>query len=114
VATLLDKKMDHQYNPFINLIYNIRELAKEQKGFTINNDLFQMDIQNYPTWSGEELIHDPRLTIYHEPVEPNISEGEEPPIPIPQPSIPGYCLFMLGLASIMVILMKSKKIIKRS
>jgi len=114
VATLLDKKMDHQYNPFINLIYNIRELAREQKGFTINDDLFQMDIQNYPTWSGEELVHDPRLTIYHEPVEPSTSEGEEPPIPTPQPSIPGYCLFMLGLASIMVILMKPKKIIKRS
>jgi hypothetical protein len=93
-------------NPFINLIYTIKDIAEADPSFTIVDDLYQIETQNYPLWSGEKLIHDPTLTIYYKP-----QVSEEDPSELPGPAvIPGFNLYAIFTVASVVV---SIQIIKR-
>ncbi len=93
-------------NPFINLIYTIKDIAEADPTFTIVDDLYHLETQNYPIWNGEKLVHDPTLTIYYDPQE----FGEEPPEPPGPGVILGFDLYAIFAVSSIVI---SIQIIKR-
>jgi hypothetical protein len=92
-------------DPFTNLIYTIKEIAEADPTFTIADDLYKIETQNYPLWNGEKLVHDPTLTIYYDPQD----FGEEPP-DLPEPAIPGFDLCAIFAVASTVI---SMQIIKR-
>jgi hypothetical protein len=79
-------------DPVLNLIYAIEEIVEADPTFTMVDDLFHLETQNYPLWNGEKLVHDPTLTIYYEPQEFSWPEQPEPPGPS---AIPGFNLFAI-------------------
>jgi hypothetical protein len=83
-------------NPLINGIFTLRDLVAADTSFIVQDDLFSMETQNYPVWSGEKIAHDPSLIIYHsEP--PESGAGAE--------AIPSYNLpLIFGIASVVMIL----------
>jgi hypothetical protein len=84
-------------SPFNNLIYTIKDIAEADPTFTIADDLYHMETQNFPVWNGEKLIHDPTLTIYYDSQE--FGEG---PADLPG-AIPGFNLaVVLAIASAIV------------
>ena len=92
-------------NPLVNLIYSITEVAKADPTFTIADDLFHVETQNYPVWNGEKLIHDPTLTIYY---DPQVSE-EEPSVPIAIPGFNLYATIAVASAVIAIQIIKRRK-----
>lgn len=108
------KQSENAGNPFINLIYTIKDIAEADPTFTIADDLYHIETQNYPVWNGEKLVHDPTLTIYY---DPQVAPPEEPtPTPTPTPTtIPGYSIILVGAVSTVLIsakVAKKKKKIK--
>ena len=94
-------------NPFINLIYTIKDIAEADPTFTIVDDLYHLETQNYPVWNGEKLVNDPTFTIYYD----NPGNGEN----ATEPLIPGFDLFIvvaLISAVVVVQLLNQKKRIK--
>lgn len=93
-------------NPFINLIYTIRDIVEAYPEFTIVDDLFHLETQNYPLWNGEKLSHDPTFTIYYENQGTEETPPDDPdPTPSTPPGIPGFDLFVVvGLISAVVVL----------
>jgi len=85
-------------NPFINLIYTIKDFAEADPTFTIVDDLYHLETQNYPVWNGEKLVHDPTFTIYYG--DPGTGTGEN----MSDPLIPGFDLFIVvALVSAIVV-----------
>ena len=76
--------------------------------FTIVDDLYQIETQNYPLWNGEKLIHDPTLTIYYKP-----QVSEEDPSELPGPAvIPGfnlYAIFAVASVVVSILIIKRRK-----
>ncbi len=92
-------------DPFINLIYTIKEVAEADPTFTIVDDLYHLETQNYPIWNGEKLVHDPTLTIYYEPQE----FGEESPEPGAIPGFDLYAIFAVASVAISIQIIKRRK-----
>jgi hypothetical protein len=83
-------------NPFNNLIYTIKDIAEADPSFTVADDLYKLETQNYPLWNGEKLVHDPTLTIYYD--TPELGETSDLP-----GAIPGFNLaVVLAIASAIV------------
>ncbi len=100
------KQSDNVGNPFINLIYTIKDIAEADPTFTIADDLYHIETQNYPVWNGEKLVHDPTLTIYY---DPQVTPPDEP-TPTPTPTtIPGFSMLLVGAVSTVVISAKVAK-----
>ena len=101
-------------NPFINLIYTLKDIVDADPTFTVADELFHVETQNYPVWNGEKIIHDPTLTIYFE------DQGtEETPIDDPDPDptipeIPGFDLFivvwLVSAVAVVQMLIHKKKV----
>jgi len=95
-------------NPFVNLLYMIKEIVEADPTFTIVDDLYQIETQNYPLWNGEKLIHDPTLTIYYKP-----QVSEEDPSELPGPAvIPGfnlYAIFAVASVVVSILIIKRRK-----
>ena len=90
----------HSSDPILNLIFAIEEIVEADSTFTMMDDLFHLETQNYPLWNGEKLVHDPTLTIYYEPQEFSWPEQPEPSGPT---AIPGFNLYaILAVASVVV------------
>ncbi len=90
-------------SPYLNLLYTIEEVVAADSTFTVVDDLYKIETQNYPVWNGEKLSHDPTFTIYYE----NQATEENPPND-PNPSTPeiiGFDLFIvLGLISAVLVI----------
>jgi len=52
-------------NLLINLIYYIRDAVNIFPSFNVQDDLYRLETQNYPVWSGEKFTHDPTLSIFY-------------------------------------------------
>ena len=67
VANELENNPTTPRNWFVDAIFTLGDLdlVKLDPQFSNAFSLYNVEIQNYPTWSGYELIHDPTLTIYH-------------------------------------------------
>ncbi|MEJ2248104.1 MAG: hypothetical protein P8Y70_13280 [Candidatus Lokiarchaeota archaeon] len=105
-------------NMLQNLIYTLNDFVALDSKFTVNDNLFSMETQNYPHWSGHKIVHDPTLRVKFSdesiltPDQPDDTPPDDtPPNPddIPQSeSIPGYPLYLfmsslaLGLTIILV------------
>ena len=109
VANELENNPTTPRNWFVDTIFSLEDLdlVKLDSRFNDAFSLYNIEIQNYPTWSGYELIHDPTLTIYH-------GDANSPQQQIPD-AIPGYDLFIFsGLVGIITVILIKKKKIKKS
>jgi hypothetical protein len=100
-------------DPILNLIFAIEEIVAADPTFTMVDDLYHIETQNYPLWSGEKLVHDPTLSIYYEPQDFEWPEPEPEPEPDPDPdlvAIPGFNLYAIFAVASLVV---SIQIIKR-
>ncbi len=95
--------------PFINSIFTLVDIVKQDPSFNIVDNLFRIETQNYPVWSGEKLRHDPTLTVYFEEYEVEEDGGKKP-------FIPGYnyTLFIgtVGIITFIIVFERRKKKIK--
>lgn len=69
ISPLLMGALELGANPsnfFVNLMYSIREIVEADTSFNIQDDLYRLETQNYPIWSGEKFTHDPTLSIFYE------------------------------------------------
>ena len=88
-------------NWFMDTIFALKDLdiVKQDPDFANPDSLFDIQLQNYPLWSGYEIVHDPRFAIYF-----NTND-----LSVPN-QIPGFFIpVLLGVAFIMA-LQKYKKI----
>ncbi|MFX1504662.1 MAG: hypothetical protein ACFFDC_00985 [Promethearchaeota archaeon] len=51
-------------NPYVTTLFALDDFVAQDVSFAVQDSLFSMETQNYPTWSGEKLVHDPSLAIY--------------------------------------------------
>jgi hypothetical protein len=123
-------------NLFVDTIFTLGDLdlVKLDSQFDDAFSLYTIEMQNYPTWSGYELIHDPTLTIYHgqnsngnngpivppdDPDDPDDdtpddTQNDPPDDPVPA-AISGYDLCLVaGLTGVITILIAKKKKFKKS
>ncbi len=98
-------------NPFLNLIYTLRDIVDTDPTFTVADELYHVETQNYPVWNGEKIIHDPTLTIYYEDqaTEESPSNGPDPTIP----EIPGFELIIVVALVCAVVVIQALKLDKR-
>jgi hypothetical protein len=80
-------------NPFLNLIYLLDDVVKNDPTFTVSGSLHHVHTVNYPTWNGKSLVHDPTLIVYFASSPSNV----EPP------SIPGFSVALQLLALIIIV-----------
>ena len=125
VANELENNPTTPRNWFVDTIFTLEDidLVKLDPQFSSAISLYNVEIQNYPTWSGYELVHDPTLTIYHGQQESNdddddTDDPEDPPDNTPDPvptTIPGYDLWIvIGLTSVITVFLMKKKRLKKS
>ncbi|MEJ2248091.1 MAG: hypothetical protein P8Y97_00340 [Candidatus Lokiarchaeota archaeon] len=81
-------------NVLQNLIYSLDDVVALDPKFTVNDNLFSMETQNYPYWSGNKIIHDPTLKVlYSGESEPEQEEPDDTPTNPNEPeSIPSSSL----------------------
>ncbi|MBD3214834.1 MAG: hypothetical protein GF311_19640 [Candidatus Lokiarchaeota archaeon] len=64
-------------NPFCNLVFSIEDEVKDDPllGQAANpSKFFTIETQNYPTWSGNAIYHDPSFKLFL-----GDSSGDDPP-----------------------------------
>jgi len=84
--------------PLQNLLYTLDDFVALDTTFTVADDLFRMETQNYPIWGGERFIHDPSLSIFY---APQIA---------PPTGIPGYNIFLfVGVVFVISVIMVKKQ-----
>ena len=101
-------------NWFLDTIFTLGDidLVKLDPLFSNAFSLYNIEIQNYPTWSGYELIHDPTLTIYHNGTSDTQQDPDIPDIP---GIISGYDLYIFaGITGVITIVLVRKKKFKKS
>lgn len=98
--------MANPERPFLNLLYTLEEIVATDPTFTIVDDLYRIETQNYPVWNGEKLSHDPTFTIFYEDQRTEEAPPDDPdPTPSTPPGIPGFDLFVVvGLISAIVVI----------
>lgn len=97
-------------NPLVTPIFALTDFVAAETSFEVQDDLFSMETQNYPEWSGEKLVHDPSLTIFFAGTSEEEAEEEEEIVPSePSESIPGYNIaLIIGVASVLMVLIVPK------
>jgi len=105
-------------NWFVDTIFTLEDLDLVQLDprFSGAFSLYNVEIQNYPTWSGYELIHDPTLTIYHNGTSaPQEEVPDIPDIPDVPGAISGYDLYIFaGIFGVITIIIAKKRKFKTS
>jgi hypothetical protein len=95
-------------NWFLDTVFALGDLdlVKLDPDFDSAFSLFNIEIQNYPTWSGYEIIHDPTLTIYH---------GQQDSDDTGPIAIPGYdlCVIAVIIGVITILIARKKKLCKK-
>lgn len=95
-------------NYFVDMIFTIKDfsLVKNDPDLVSPYTLYNIQIQNYPVWSGEKLIHDPTFSAY-------FKSGEDVPEQPAQPIISGFhSTIIIGITvsvTIIILLKKEKK-----
>jgi len=112
VANELENNPTTPRNWFVDTIFSLGDLDLVKLDPQLSNaiSLYNVEIQNYPTWSGYELIHDPTLTIYH-------SGTSEPQQDIPEVpgAILGYNLYVFaGIIGVVTTIIAKRKKSKKS
>lgn len=101
LLTAKTELMGNGGNPILNIIYAIEEVVAADPTFTVADDLYHLETQNYPVWNGERLVHDPTYTIYYEPQ--NLKTLL--PSPSEEPAISGYNVIVIfAIAGLIVSL----------
>ena len=109
VANELENNPTTPRNWFIDSIFTLGDLDLIRLDSRFNDaiSLYNVEIQNYPTWSGYELIHDPTLTIFH-------SGSSSPEVQDVSGSILGYNLYIFaGIVGVITIVIVKRKRFKK-
>ncbi len=109
VANELENNPTTPRNWFVDTIFTLGDLdlVKLDPQFSSAFSLYNVEIQNYPTWSGFELIHDPTLTIFH-------SGTSSPELPDISGTILGYNLYIFaGIVGVITIVIVKRKRFKK-
>ena len=105
-------------NWFVDTIFTLQDLdlVKLDPRFSSAISLYNVEIQNYPTWSGYELIHDPTLTIYHNGTSaPQQENPDIPDLPDVPGAISGYNLYIFaGIFGVITTVIVRKRKFKTS
>jgi len=105
-------------NWFVDTIFTLEDLdlVKLDSRFSSAFSLYNVEIQNYPTWSGYELIHDPTLTIYHNGTSaPQQENPDIPDLPDVPGAISGYNLYIFaGIFGVITTVIVRKRKFKTS
>jgi len=92
-------------NPLVTPIFALTDFVAAETSFEVQDDLFSMEMQNYPEWSGEKLVHDPSLTIFYG----GTPDDDTPPDGDPSEFIPGYNItLVIGVASVLMVIVVAK------
>jgi hypothetical protein len=98
-------------NPFICALFSLDDIVAAKSSFTVVDNLFSMETQNYPLWNGEKLIHDPSLTIYFA-LDDTVDDpppDDPPPLGDIPGAIPSFNLpFLIGIVSTVMTLIAVK------
>ncbi len=109
VANELENNPTTPRNWFVDTIFSLEDLdlVKLDSRFSSAFSLYNVEIQNYPTWGGYELIHDPTLTIFH-------SGTRSPEVQDVSGTILGYNLYIFAgvVGVITIVIVKRKRFIK--
>ena len=108
IVTASNSYFGHMDLPELNFLYTIEDFANAIPGFTVVDNLYHLHTENYPTWAGKKLIHDPTNTIYFE----NITL----PFRVAADSIPGsdtVTIFASFSLAVLIIVIKWKKLKKK-
>ena len=95
-------------NYFTNFIYGIRDEVAKDAEFIVTDDLYMLETQNYPVWSGNEITHDPSSTVFFR---------EQAEVDTPSERIPGYHpvgLMTILFVSAIIIIIKNRKKLKNT
>lgn len=95
IGSTVSKVVSHgfEFNPttprnyFVDTILSIKDLSLVKDDPDLNSpySLYNIQIQNYPVWSGEKIVHDPRFSAYFSPTT-GLPD---------QPSIPGVYMSII-------------------
>ena len=91
-------------NPWVSTLFSLDDFVAEDTSFEVVDDLFSMETQNYPQWSGEKLVHDPSLSIYF------AGTSEDEPTDNSGGAIPSYNLpLLIGAISVVMTIIAAKQ-----
>jgi len=91
-------------NPWVSTLFSLDDFVAEDTSFDVVDDLFSMETQNYPQWSGEKLVHDPSLSIYF------AGTSEDEPTDNSDGAIPSYNLpLLVGAISVVMTIIVAKQ-----
>jgi len=91
-------------NPWVSTLFSLDDFVAEDTSFEVVDDLFSMETQNYPQWSGEKLVHDPSLSIYF------AGTSEDEPTDNSGGAIPSYNLpLLIGTISVVMTIIAAKQ-----
>ena len=113
VANELENNPVAPRNWFADTIFTLGDLdlVKLDPQFDDAISLYNIEMQNYPTWSGCEIIHDPTLTIYHGQQGSNNDDDDDPITPL----IPGYDLCVVaGIIGLISVIIAKRNKFKKS
>jgi len=115
VANELENNPTTPRNWFVDTIFSLGDLDLVKLDPQLSNalSLYNIEIQNYPTWSGYELVHDPTLTIYHNGTSaPQQEIPDDPDLP---GAILGYNLYVFaGIIGVITTIITKRKKFKKS
>ncbi|MFW9969256.1 MAG: hypothetical protein ACFFDF_03585 [Candidatus Odinarchaeota archaeon] len=85
--------------PLNNLLFSLGDFTSLDPEFTVADDLFRIETQNYPIWGGEHMSHDPSLSIFYTPQTLDGLGG-----------ISGYNLYLfIGIVCVISVIMVKRK-----
>lgn len=118
VANELENNPTTPRNWFVDTIFTLGDLnlVKLDPQLSSAISLYNVEIQNYPTWSGYELIHDPTLTIYHNGTSsPQQEIPNDPDLPDVPGAISEYNLYIFaGIIGVITTIIAKRKKFKKS
>ncbi|MBN1802436.1 MAG: hypothetical protein JW891_13075 [Candidatus Lokiarchaeota archaeon] len=81
VAKIITSSLKQNFWPqfggdlFSSIIFSLEDLVSDNPFFNNPQNLYSIETQNYPIWSGNRIVHDPTLRAYY-----TTSSVENPPI----------------------------------
>ncbi len=64
LVTAHHRFIGHIATPELDFLYIIEDFTNLIPGFIVVDNLYHVHTENYPTWAGKKLVHDPTNTIY--------------------------------------------------